>query len=188
MKFDKMCKMILTETYRKGETFIAIVDGAINLVNNISDEDINNITIGKLPINRKYIREVVIRLAEDLPLPEEITRDNTNNQISYEDVIHLIYTHSRITLDTTESQGFLVAKKLFPLLNKNGIIKVLKFKDIKKSEDELDKIEQEMGDASWLANKGNESDDIRDIVKGSLSSREMSGFGKDVYGRDIEDF
>lgn len=179
MKFDKLCDLVLKEAYKAGETFIVISEDPLEKFERIpptSFEKIaNNIQV-KLPFDKKFVKQIVLDLIEDLPIKDEVSRDDPGTLYSRDDIMEKLARKAAITFNASKSKAFYFAKKLFSLLINNNVILAVKFKDAKKKtpEQEAEEGDKAISGADWLAGNNNEHEDLSQFTGGSFGGKEMS--------------
>jgi len=179
MKFDKLCNLVLKEAYKTGETFIVINDDAINVVNKIPDDSIekiaNNIQV-KLPVDKKFIRQIIAAFQEELPTREQINREDPGTLYSREDIMNKLSRKVAIKFDASKSKAFYFAKKMFTLLVNYEILKAVKFADAKKKDEneELNQLDNALSSADWLGKGTGDKEDLSQYTGGSFGGKEMS--------------
>jgi len=155
MKFNKLCKLVLTEKY-EGK-FIAAAEDAQN-------KDVDPAIVAwishkpqvKLPgLDVAFVKRVMVDLKEDLPIKDEITKDNPETQFSNSDVINIIARKVISTFETKESKGTATALLIFRYLVKIGALTVVSWSDISASDvPEDERILKAVGDpesTEWLS-------------------------------------
>jgi len=179
MKFDKLCDLVLKEAYKTGETFIVINEDPLEVFDRIpptSFEKIANNVQVKLPFDKKFVKQIVLDLMEDLPIKDEITRDDPGTLYSRDDIMEKLARKAAITFNASKSKAFYFAKKLFSLLINSNVITAVKFKDVQKKtpEQEAEEGDKAISGADWLGDKGDNQEDLSQFVGGSFGGKEMS--------------
>jgi len=152
MKFDQMCKYVISEKY--DGKFIAISPMASKIV--VPPEAIAKLArkpqVNIKELGPEFVKKLVIDLMSDLPLRDEIIRDDPYTQFSKDDVIERIARKVSIAFEVNSNKAKQAGLQIFRRLMENGIIETISYKETKKieKEDEINTIE----DADWLGGAG----------------------------------